>query len=161
MAKTPTNSRCTQTTRSGKPCRAWAVRGSDPPACAAHAGRTKGAGAPPHNINRRQHGFYSPVLVPDELADLVQFADDLSLADEIALARVILRRVVGKLTVTDPAVLDIEDLSKLAALSLAGTRTVARLLRDQRALSGDAADGFAGAIAQALDELSTEIGIQL
>lgn len=161
MTGSPTNVNCTRTTLSDKPCRAWAIRGSDPPACAAHAGRTEGAGAPRHNVNRRQHGFYSPVLDPAELADLVQFADDLSLADEIALARVILRRVTGRLTTADPAVLDLEDLARLAALALAGTRTVARLLRDQRALSGDAADGFAGAIAQALDEFSTEIGLEL
>jgi hypothetical protein len=28
--------RCTATTAAGRPCRAWAVRGSDPPRCAAH-----------------------------------------------------------------------------------------------------------------------------
>lgn len=36
-----------------------------------------------------------------------------------------------------------------------------RMLRDQRALSGEAADGIAGAIAQALDELATELGTDL
>jgi hypothetical protein len=34
-----------------------------------------------------------------------------------------------------------------------------RLLRDQRALSGAAADGLAGAVAQAIEELKTEAGI--
>ena len=38
---------------------------------------------------------------------------------------------------------------------------VARLLRDQRALSGAAADGIAGAIATALDELTSELGVKL
>jgi hypothetical protein len=165
MAKSPPQ-KCTQSTRTGKPCRAWAIRGSNPPTCATHAGRTKDAGAPLANVNRQAHGFYSAALDPNELADLVAFADDLSLNDEIALARVILRRVMIhlKLPVTDrPAEqrIDDADLARLAGLVLAGTRTVARLLRDQRALSGDAADGFAGAIAQALDELSTEIGLQL
>jgi len=34
-----------------------------------------------------------------------------------------------------------------------------RLLRDRRALSGEAADSITSAIAQALDELSTELGL--
>ena len=36
-----------------------------------------------------------------------------------------------------------------------------RLLRDQRALEGEAADGISAAISQALDELSTELGVDL
>lgn len=165
MANSP--KRCSHQTKSGQACRAWAIRGSNPPACAAHDGRTKGAGAPLANVNRQQHGFYSTALDPAELADLVAFADDLSLNDEIALARVILRRVMTHLKHPftggrpDDQKIDDADLARLAGLVLAGTRTVARLLRDQRALSGEAADGFAGAIAQALDELSTEIGLQL
>jgi len=31
--------RCEATRKDGQPCRAWAVRGSDPPRCAAHRGR--------------------------------------------------------------------------------------------------------------------------
>jgi hypothetical protein len=160
MAKSPPQ-KCTQSTRNGNPCRAWAIRGSDPPTCATHAGRTKTAGAPLANVNRQAHGFYSAALDPNELADLVAFADDVSLDDEIALARVILRRVTNHLRHPDLETIDLDNLATLASLVLAGTRTVARLLRDQRALSGDAADGFAGAIAQALDELSTELGLQL
>jgi hypothetical protein len=38
---------------------------------------------------------------------------------------------------------------------------IARLLRDKRALSGKAADGISGAIAQALDEMGTEYGLPL
>ena len=156
----PTNRdkiRCTATNRDGTPCKAWAVHGTSPPRCSAHAGRNAGAGAPAGNQNRRAHGFYSRVLTAGELADLVTFADDLSLADEIAIARVTLRRAMERLT-TD---LETDELTNLAKLTLAGTRTVARLLRDQRALSGEAADGIAGAIAQALDELGTEWGIEL
>ena len=37
--------RCTATTRRGLPCRAWAVRGSDPPRCVAHGSRTGAATA--------------------------------------------------------------------------------------------------------------------
>jgi hypothetical protein len=38
---------------------------------------------------------------------------------------------------------------------------LSRLLRDRRALSGEAADGFAGAIGQVLDELATELKTEL
>ena len=110
MPANPHKCRCAFDTRHGKPCRAYAVRGSDPPACAAHAGLTTGAGAPAGNRNARTHGFYSRALV---------------------------------------------------ALALQATRTIARLLRDRRAISGESADGISGAIAQALDELSTEWGIEL
>ena len=166
----PPSPRCSHTTASGKSCRAYAVAGTEPPACAAHAGRNAGAGAPTHNQNRATHGFYSRVLRPDEIADLVTYADDLSLDDEIACARVALRRVLALLTTDtvspfeDPANqqrLTATDYARLAALALAGTRTVAKLLRDKRALSGEAADGISGAIAQALDELSTEWGVEL
>jgi hypothetical protein len=64
-------------------------------------------------------------------------------------------------TLLDSPDLDIADLAHLAGLVLSGTRIVARLLRDQRAISGTSADGIAGAIAQALDEMGTEWGLSL
>jgi len=127
---------------------------TDPPRCAAHRDDRGAHGAPAGNTNAREHGFYSPALDAAELADLVSLADDPSLDDEIAAARVALRRVLAALDTDQPD-------PRLASLAFAGTRTIARLLRDQRAISGDAADGIAGAIAQALDELSTEWGIDL
>jgi hypothetical protein len=154
---------CSATTAAGKPCKAWAVRDTDPPLCAAHARRNTGAGAPPGNRNRQAHGFYSSTLTEEELADLVAVADDLTLDDEIACARVILRRLMHHLEIDPDAEHppDVDDLHKLANLALSATRTVARLLRDQRAITGEAADGIAGAIGQALDELATEWGLDL
>lgn len=151
--------RCGHHKPDGSPCRAWAIRGSDPPLCASHARLALG-GAPAGNLNAARHGFYSPVLKPDELADLVACADDMTLDDEIALARVIARRLAGML-IAPPDAAETADTARLASLALQATRTIARLLRDRRALSGDAADGIAGAISQALDELSSEWGIDL
>jgi hypothetical protein len=54
-----------------------------------------------------------------------------------------------------------EELHRLCSLALQATRTVARLLREQHAISGKAAEGIAAAIGHALDELSTDWGIQL
>ncbi len=46
-------------------------------------------------------------------------------------------------------------LVKVFAQHAESASRLGRLLRDRRALSGAAADGFAGAVAQALDEVST------
>lgn len=144
--------RCIQTTRAGNPCQAWAIAGTDPPTCAAHLPRT----APP--VTR--HGFYSSSVAPDELADLVTYSADMTLDDEIGVTRIALRRSLKALSAPAPGqLLVLADFARLAAVVFQGGRTVARLLRDRRALSGEAADGIAGALAQAIDELSTEWGL--
>ena len=108
--------------------------------------------------------FYAGVLEAGELADLVAFADDLSVDDEIACARIALRRVLAELSKEGEeggATLSASEFARLAALAFQGTSTIARLLRDRRAIRGESADGISGAIAQALDELSVEWGIEL
>ena len=161
MPRNPDKRRCTHTTARGQPCRAYAVRDSDPPTCATHGRLTVGAGAPQHNQNRRTHGFYSRALAPDEIDDLIFYADDLSLDDEIACARVSLRRILTALNELDNGRNQPQAFARYIALALQATRTIARLLRDNRAISGEAADGLCGAIGQALDELSTQWEIQL
>jgi hypothetical protein len=56
---------------------------------------------------------------------------------------------------------DTGNLAKLFSIYSQTASRIGRLLRDQRALSGEAADGISGAIAQALDELSSELGTPL
>ena len=163
MPRKPNKIECAATTADGRACRAWAVRDTDPPLCSAHAGLNIGAGAPPGNQNRTVHGFYGRTFQNGELADLQRFAEDLSLDDEIGLVRVTLRRVMTRLGRYNLAQDELanEELVKIASLVVAGARTIGRLLRDQRALSGGAADGMAGAIGQALDELGSEWGLAL
>ena len=55
----------------------------------------------------------------------------------------------------------IAEMARLLALLGQNASRIGRLLRDQRALSGESADGLLGAIGQALDELSTELGVDL
>lgn len=50
---------CTATCADGSPCRAWAVRGSDPPRCSPHGGGRRPVGAPKGNQNARSHGFFA------------------------------------------------------------------------------------------------------
>ena len=101
LAEKQESRRCSHRTRSGARCRAWAVHGTDPPACSAHAGRNVGAGAPRGNQNARTHGFYGRVLDAEEVADLEVYAEDLSIEDEIACARVALRRTIRALNDLD------------------------------------------------------------
>ncbi len=148
--------KCTQLTRKNQPCQAHALKGSQPPTCSAHAKRNRGAGAPPGNQNRRTHGFYSTQYTTKELSDLVN-ATTPTLLDEIALTRIATRRILEQLDQQ----IESTDYAKLAGLLLSGANTIARLLRVQRILSGETADGIAGAIGQALDELSAEFNIEL
>ena len=60
---------------------------------------------------------------------------------------------------TDPD--DTPTIIRLFGLYGQTASRMGRLLRDQRALSGQAADGIAGAIAQALDELGNELGVNV
>ena len=55
----------------------------------------------------------------------------------------------------------VAEMARLLALLGQNASRIGRLLRDQRALSGESADGLLGAIGQALDELSTELGVDL
>ncbi|MER3544233.1 MAG: hypothetical protein C4311_06400 [Chloroflexota bacterium] len=64
------------------------------------------------------------------------------------------------------ACLDADDLPSDKAIRLfsilsQNASRLRRLLRDRRAISGEAAEGITSAIAQALDELSTELGLEL
>lgn len=141
--------RCTATTAAGNPCQAWAVRDpthpDGPPLCSAHRGGKRPVGAPPGNTNAVRHGFYSAdpaaVTVDEAIAGLV---DKMLRLDEL-----------------------IEDqplsplLVELFQIYTQASSRLSRLLRDRRALSGEAADGMAGAIAQALDELSNTLGTEL
>ena len=152
-----TSRRCTATTQSGSPCKAWAVHGTEPPLCSAHAGRNIGAGAPEGNDNAKTHGAYSDLIQPEELARLVTDADDTTLQDEMALTRLANRRLIEHLQDDNTPR---ADAIAAAQAIFRGARTVALLLRDQRALSGEAADGISGALAQAIHELASEWGIE-
>ena len=138
---TPT--KCAATKRDGTPCRAYAMHDSQ--FCAAHAGLT---GAPVGNQNRTTHGFYSRRQQPLETIDDV-ITDALNKQGRLS-------------DLLDEADLDdTQALVKLFALHGQNASRLGRLLRDQRALSGQAADGLLDAIGKALDEISTEIGVSL
>jgi hypothetical protein len=134
---TPTKRPCAyQNPQTGRACRAWAVHTSNPPRCHAHRQPL------PYNINK--------------VASLVPESNEHPLEVEIAHVRAALRQAITHLD---------EDLStaefiQVIHLIFTGSTTIAHLLRAQRALSGSASDGLAGAISQVLEEIATEWGIE-
>lgn len=162
---------CTATTTAGKPCRAWAVHGTEPPLCSAHARRNTGAGAPRGNQNALKHGFYRSALTPQEVADLLTHAQNESIADELALVRVMLRRLMHYLQhpIPDldhvpedmpPNLLQFLDegsrLTAVAPLVYRGARTVAYLR--QRMEPGG---GLRHILEEVLDDLSANFEVDL
>jgi hypothetical protein len=106
--------------------------------------------------------FYGGGFTTDELALVAAFVSDPTLDDELWLQRVANRRLFQRASETPGQdVPELDVLIKVAEALATGTGRVARLLRDKRALSGEAADGIAGALAQALDELASELGLEL
>ena len=164
MPRNPHKTRC-----SIPDCRAWAIRGSDPPLCSPHSHRT---GAPKGNQNNLAHGFYASTVSRRELHDLAADAADTTLNAEIAITRVALRRIFGILlsghtpgstcpTCGEPRPLDADHYARYSALAFQGAGTISRLLRTRGALGGDTDDAFDRIIGQALDELGEEWGVEL
>jgi hypothetical protein len=187
--------RCTHLTRAGRPCRGWAVRGSDPPACPSHFHAHvpddapervhSGTQATPENARPSTQtvpdracprppdlkqvaadpagsveSFYTPVLSRQELADLVTYTAEMTLADEIACARAAVRRTLEFLSRGPEAVSESHYL-RAVGLVHQGTRAIAQLLRDQQALGGSVSEQLQAIIDAALDDLSEEWGVEL
>jgi hypothetical protein len=132
---------------------AWAVRGTDPPRCSPHGGGQRPVGAPPGNTNAWVHGMYAARKVALETID--EIITDLA-EKQAAISEYIMDNL------TDPeSRVTADRLIKIIELHGRNASRLGRLLRDRRALSGDAADGISAAIAQALEELQTELGTQL
>jgi len=148
--------RCAATTMRGTPCRCWTMVGYD--VCRNHRTDLEPpSSGPPGNQNARIHGLYSRFITEEDLAALAQVGTSDSLDDELAFTRVVIMRL--------PALVEEEDSLResirLAEALFKGTGRVSNLLRARRAIRADAAEGMAGAIGQALDELSVELGVEL
>ncbi len=164
MSPKPQFIRCSHATAAGAPCKAWAMHaptpgGPDQPTCAAHAGRARG-GAPVGNQNARTHGFYGRLLSQQEVRDLLFYAVDMNLDDEVACARVALRRVL-EFVQQDSGDLNREQYIQVIKLIFYGTRTIARLLRERHNLSDDTTDRLTRIFGKALDDLGAEWGREL
>lgn len=138
MAKDRESKRC------AKPdCRAWAMR--DDIYCRAHSHKRR---------------FYSKFFTQEEVDKIESMAAsaELGLDEEAALLRVLIARVLGKEMKKEE---NQRDPRKTLESVAKGVNQLVSVLRARRALSGEAADGLTAAFAKALDELSTELGVEL
>ena len=104
------------------------------------------------NVLQEKGSFYEPTYTLEEVADLISLKMEEGVEDELTAVRIAIRRTLLKME----AELDAAEFAIMAALIFKGSSTVAHLLRTRRAISGQAADGLLGAIAQAIQELGIE-----
>ena len=144
----PQLTKCTATTAKGKPCKAWAIRASNPPLCAPHAGLTGGSKG---NQNAVTHGYYRKRIEPDEIHSLYDAATSVGIDQEVILLRVALHRLSS--IINDPHI-SLEEIKSIIPLIVSTSRALAYLkkqLPDPTAIDWDAA----------LDELGKEWGWDL
>ena len=149
-----TTPRCTATTRAGRPCRAWAVKGTDPPRCASHGGTANKIGAPPGNTNAQTHGAFTQP--PDTSVDLDARIADLNRRIE-QLSAYIDHVTVG----SEDGDIDVDQYARLLSLHGQLTSRLGRLLRDKQQISPEDDSLLQQAINQALDQASEILGVQL
>jgi hypothetical protein len=113
--------------------------------------------------------IYAGELTSEEIALIAARFADIIVDDEIWMQRALNRRLLNLFSqlLTETRSLQDDDgrsislVIKTANALTAGTGRVASLMRAKRALVGDAADGLAGAVAAVLEEISTQMGLQL
>lgn len=148
--------RCVEMTARGALCKSWAVRGTDPPRCASHGGTEKKPGAPVGNVNAKRHGFYQQITPdPGGLVDI-----DAIIAD-LAEKQVMISAYISECRMDPDPEANLGKIAHMFVIHGQNASRLGRLLRDKRAISGEAADGIAGAIAKTLAELGTEWGTDL
>ena len=114
---------------------------------------TRSRGGQPGNINAIKHGFYSRRFQDLEAKDLETVLRE-GLEDEIALMRVMIRRVFDY--ANDNAG-DLEDwMETLNVLGSASTK-LAGMLRNQKLFGGSKSDAL-DALSKALAEVTSEFG---
>ena len=133
MNENPGKRRCSAVCRNGRPCRAWAVIGSDPALCSAHAGRNAGAGAPAGNQNRLKHGLYASTIKLEKIEDPELLAQK-GVAQEMALLRVILLRLSRFL---GNEALPLQDIVSIVPPAVTLVRAIAHLQRQMEDVSID------------------------
>jgi hypothetical protein len=135
----------------GTPCRAWAVRGTEPPRCSAHGGTAARSEGEQRRLEALRHAcFAEPELPKDCTIDAV--------IDVLFQRQLRLEMYLREIWDSD---VELKELAQLLRVHGQNAFRLGKLLRDQRALAGEASDGLAAAVSHALDELSTEMGVDL
>lgn len=140
--------KCTSEKANGEPCRAWAVRGTDPALCAAHGGAAARIGAPRGNKNAEKHGAYSSEGGPA-----------LDLRDRIGrLDRRLLRLDAFIDRMEERGDLSVDELFKLYELHARMTARLGRLVAIQHKMEPGESSELLRAIDAALAEVGPKLG---
>lgn len=156
--------KCGALTKADRPCRAWAVRDSNPARCAAHANSQQGTGSLCAG-DAAAVTIDGPSGTTGAIADSGQgtrsfYAED---AAAITIDQAI-ADLVDKLTRLDQLIDQTAETSVLIRLLTVHTQAISRLdrlLSSRQALSEEAGGDLPRAIHAALDELGAEWGIDL
>ncbi len=119
------STRCAAICADGSPCRAWAVRGTQPPRCAPHGGGRAPVGAPTGNQNARTHGHYARRDVPSEGWTLE------ALITDVAATHQGISRYIDRLLADDQ--LAPADVARLFAVYATSASRLESLLRERQA----------------------------
>ena len=143
----PPGRRCAAAKADGSRCRAWAVKGSNPPRCAAHSGLV---GAPAGNKNALKHGGYAALR---QAQDEAQGSEIRGIGDAVEDIEKRLTRLARFLDGCPD-----EEMFPVMALYGQMISRYGRLLRDNKVLSDEAADDILDALSRAWELLGEEMG---
>jgi hypothetical protein len=148
--------RCEGVTRGGRACAAWAVRGSvervGRALCVAHGG--SGTGAERGLVVPEAVGLYEPFFRDGELAALEAVYDVASLRGEVAVARVVARRLLAYLDGMEGA--GTAELGRVVPLLLQAIRLVGELVQMEKVMEAEEEDEVLESMRRAFDELAEE-----
>lgn len=157
--------RCTATTARGQPCKRWAVRGSDPPRCAAHGGAAREGDAAPAAERSgppppERPGVPPAPKAPPGLEDLPGLGAPPGLEAQIEDLD---RRIadLGAYIDQRQAELDPGDLIRLLNLHSTMVGRVSRVRAIWQQMTGGDDMEVTRAIDQARDAVSRELGVEL
>ncbi len=115
---------------------------------------SKKRGGQRSNVNALRHGFYSRTFSEEELVEIGRLAvAELSLDEEIAMLRVLIRRVLE-------ANLPAKDVIEMLGRAAGHLRRLVETKMELEA-AGDSEDAVSRAVQRALDDLSEELGVEL
>jgi hypothetical protein len=148
------STRCTATTAKGQPCKARAVRNTDPPRCPAHGGAARPPGPPAGGEKAEKQGAHArraDARAPDQAPGTEgQIAD---------LDRRIQR--LGEYIDDHADELDARTLGALLELHSKMIGRVTRVRRMRKDLTGDKDTALASAMNHALDRIGKEYNVEL
>ena len=139
---------CSELTAKGEPCKNRAVGGET--VCAAHGGRVA---RPLKKLEDLKYGFYVSSFREAEYADLIVYAENLDLMEELAVLQVRLRRILEYIDAHEETMTPFEY-SRLNSLVFEAVKTIQDL---KESLGGSKVNHWD----IVLDQLSIELGMDL